>query len=130
LASYRGTSVPPGPGGSLQTHATRKCCVLYLCSPWHTLATNTPTPTNLAPPLVCDREWPVEALSSVASSFFADVDLGVPATTDESDPAVPAAAGPGAHVGGLAGVVQCCVAIHKSVEARSKRYYEELRRWV
>jgi hypothetical protein len=47
-------------------------------------------------------------------------------------PAAREAAGAGAAAGGgngLAGVVQCCVAIHRSVEARSKRYFEELRRW-
>lgn len=28
----------------------------------------------------------------------------------------------------LQGVVDCCVAIHQSVERKSKKYYDELRR--
>lgn len=59
----------------------------------------------------------------MARNFLQDMDLG---------PAAPAAAAAGAAasvgLGGLEGVVECCVAIHRSVEARSKRYYEELRR--
>lgn len=67
----------------------------------------------------------MEALSGVARSFLQDVDLGGGAPHAAADMAAnEAAAGPG----GLEGVVQTCVEIHRSVEARSKRYYEELQR--
>ncbi|KAG2439747.1 hypothetical protein HYH02_010624 [Chlamydomonas schloesseri] len=57
------------------------------------------------------REWPEEALRSVANSFYGDVDFG-----DES----------GAII---AGVVDCCVGVHQSVERKSKKFYDELRRY-
>lgn len=73
------------------------------------------------------REWPAEALAGVARSFLADVDFGPPvaAALEPVPPASAAAAG-----GGLEGVVSCCLAMHRSVETRSRRYFEELRRWV
>lgn len=58
------------------------------------------------------REWPTEALTSVANSFYTEVPL-----SDESYPNL------------LEGVVQSCVVIHQSVEKLSKRYYDELRRY-
>ncbi|GFH08631.1 uncharacterized protein HaLaN_03620, partial [Haematococcus lacustris] len=57
------------------------------------------------------REWPNEALKSVALSFFRDVEM-----ESEAQPNL------------LAGVVETCVFIHQSVERRSKVYYDELRR--
>jgi len=108
------------------------CCAVLCCTvlcraltPIHSPTQNTITNPNNK------REWPVEALSGVARSFLADVDLGgapvinKTAAGAESESAVSAAAASG---GGLEGVVSCCVVIHRSVEARSKRYYEELRR--
>lgn len=78
------------------------------------------------------REWPAEALSGVARSFLQDVDLGPPAAAGVAAPidsdAAATGSGRGEGWGGLEGVVQCCVAIHRSVEERSRRYYEELRR--
>jgi hypothetical protein len=62
------------------------------------------------------REWPNEALKSVANSFLADVELG----DDVAD-------GSGAM---LRGVVDTCVFVHQSVERRSKKFYDELRRCV
>lgn len=55
------------------------------------------------------REWPMEALRSVAFSFLGDVEL-------ESEALVK-------------GVVDCCVYIHQAVERKSKKYYDELRRY-
>ena len=76
----------------------------------------------------------MEALSGVARNFLQDVDLGAAApATPQQTAALSGAGGAEAAAegpGGLEGVVQCCVAIHRSVEARSKRYYEELRRCV
>ncbi|KAG2485619.1 hypothetical protein HYH03_015682 [Edaphochlamys debaryana] len=57
------------------------------------------------------REWPDEALKSVATSFFGDLDFG-----EESDTL-------------MHGVVRCCVGVHQSVERRSKKFYDELRRY-
>ncbi|GBF98747.1 dynein heavy chain axonemal [Raphidocelis subcapitata] len=74
------------------------------------------------------REWPAEALAGVARSFLADVDFGPPAAAT-AEPAAPPLAEGGSGGGGLEGVVSCCVAMHRSVEARSRRYYEELRRY-
>ncbi len=62
------------------------------------------------------REWPNEALKSVANSFLADVELG-----DD----VVAGSG-GASM--LHGVVETCVFVHQSVERRSKKFHDELRR--
>jgi dynein heavy chain len=61
------------------------------------------------------NNWPLEALKSVARSFCADLELG---DTDAGGPKM------------LDGVLAACVHIHQSVEAKSKRYYEELRRWA
>ena len=55
------------------------------------------------------REWPMEALRSVAFNFLSDVEL-------ESDALIK-------------GVVDCCVYIHQSVERKSKKFYDELRRY-
>ncbi|WIA11828.1 hypothetical protein OEZ85_011917 [Tetradesmus obliquus] len=65
-------------------------------------------------------EWPLEALTSVARSFFADLDLGQRAGS-----------GTGGDAGGslIDGVLAACVHIHQSVEAKSKQYYQELRRY-
>ncbi|KAF6265909.1 dynein heavy chain 2 [Scenedesmus sp. NREL 46B-D3] len=65
-------------------------------------------------------EWPVEALTSVARSFCADMDLGQRSSGDT-----------GADAGGslMDGVLAACVHIHQSVEAKSKQYYQELRRY-
>lgn len=65
------------------------------------------------------REWPDEALRSVAYNFYADVDL--------DSGAAPAAAGTSGQ-GLLKGVIDSCVFIHQSVEQSSKRFFEELRR--
>jgi hypothetical protein len=61
----------------------------------------------------------------VARSFLAGVDFGAaaPGKMEAAEGAEPVTG-----AGGLEGVVSCCVAIHRSVEAKSKRYYEELRR--
>ncbi|GAX80571.1 hypothetical protein CEUSTIGMA_g8008.t1 [Chlamydomonas eustigma] len=58
------------------------------------------------------REWPMEALRSVAVNFFTDVELD-----NAANPNL------------LQGVVSCCVYIHQSVERKSKKYYDELRRY-
>jgi dynein heavy chain len=65
-------------------------------------------------------EWPLEALTSVARSFCADLDLGQRSAGTEGD------------AGGslIDGVLAACVHIHQSVEAKSKQYYQELRRYV
>ncbi|WIA31960.1 hypothetical protein OEZ86_002815 [Tetradesmus obliquus] len=65
-------------------------------------------------------EWPLEALTSVARSFCADLDLGQRAGS-----------GTGGDAGGslIDGVLAACVHIHQSVEAKSKQYYQELRRY-
>ncbi|EFJ44216.1 dynein heavy chain 2 [Volvox carteri f. nagariensis] len=57
------------------------------------------------------REWPEEALKSVATSFYTDVDFG-----DDSGRI-------------MRGVVDCCVGMHQSVEKKSKKFYDELRRY-
>ncbi|KAL0019092.1 hypothetical protein WJX77_000912 [Trebouxia sp. C0004] len=57
------------------------------------------------------REWPAEALTSVATSFFQEVPLN-----NERQPDL------------QTGVIACCSAIHQSVERNSVRYFEELRR--
>ncbi|KXZ54227.1 hypothetical protein GPECTOR_5g319 [Gonium pectorale] len=57
------------------------------------------------------REWPEEALRSVATSFYAEVDFG-----DDSGKI-------------MRGVVNCCVGVHQSVERKSKKFYDELRRY-
>ncbi|GLI62391.1 hypothetical protein VaNZ11_005010 [Volvox africanus] len=57
------------------------------------------------------REWPEEALRSVATSFYTDIDFG-----DNS-----------ARI--MRGVVGCCVGMHQSVEKKSKKFYDELRRY-
>jgi hypothetical protein len=62
------------------------------------------------------NNWPLEALRSVARSFCADLELGPTADGDAGDARM------------LEGVLAACVHIHQSVEAKSKRYYEELRR--
>lgn len=59
------------------------------------------------------REWPMEALKSVARSVFADVELDTPEQPDLTS-----------------GVIDCCVYIHQSVEHKSKKFYDELRRCV
>jgi dynein heavy chain len=64
------------------------------------------------------NNWPLEALKSVARSFCADLELG-PASDTEADGRKK-----------LDGVLAACVHIHQSVEAKSKRYYDELRRWA
>ncbi|GMH32802.1 hypothetical protein BSKO_00636 [Bryopsis sp. KO-2023] len=58
------------------------------------------------------REWPLEALQSVAKSFYADVEL-----SNEKYPDL------------LNGVVHCSMYIHQSVEKISKRFFDELRRY-
>jgi hypothetical protein len=64
-------------------------------------------------------EWPLEALTSVARSFCADLDLRQRSSS-----------GPGGDAGSslIDGVLAACVHIHQSVEAKSKQYYQELRR--
>ncbi|GLC56009.1 hypothetical protein PLESTB_001054700 [Pleodorina starrii] len=57
------------------------------------------------------REWPEEALRSVATSFYTDIDFG-----DD-----------GGSI--MKGVVDCCVGMHQSVERKSKKFYDELRRY-
>jgi hypothetical protein len=52
----------------------------------------------------------MEALKSVARNFFAEVELEAADGTSL-----------------LAGVVDCCVYIHQSVERKSKAFYEEVR---
>lgn len=64
------------------------------------------------------NNWPVEALRSVAKSFCADLELG------------PTAEGEAGEARMLEGVLAACVHIHQSVEAKSKRYFEELCRSV
>ena len=61
------------------------------------------------------REWPMEALKSVAHSFLADVEME-------------ASGSHGDHERLVQGVVESCVFIHQSVERRSKRFFDELRR--
>lgn len=61
-------------------------------------------------------EWPVEALTSVARSFCADLELD----SRGGDA--------GTECNLLNGVLAACVHIHQSVEAKSKQYYAELRR--
>lgn len=62
-------------------------------------------------------EWPPEALTSVARTFCADLELGG------------GGGGSDANTEALReGVLAVCVAIHQSVEAKSRLYYEELRR--
>jgi hypothetical protein len=65
-------------------------------------------------------EWPLEALTSVARSFCADLDLGQRSSGAAGD------------AGGslIDGVLAACVHIHQSVEAKSKQYHQELRRCV
>lgn len=58
------------------------------------------------------REWPQEALLSVAKSFYNDTELN-----NDKYPSL------------LDGVVQCCMCIHQSVDMISQRYYDELRRY-
>ncbi len=67
------------------------------------------------------REWPNEALTSVARNFYADLELGSAADGSAADGAAKADER-------LAGVIDACVFIHQSVERKSKKYYEELRR--
>jgi dynein heavy chain len=62
-------------------------------------------------------EWPVEALTSVARSFCADLDLGQRSSS-------------GTEGSMIDGVLAACVHIQESVEAKSKQYYQELRRYV
>jgi dynein heavy chain len=64
------------------------------------------------------NNWPLEALRSVARSFCADLELGQNMHDDAGSAKM------------LEGVLAACVHIHQSVEAKSKRYYEELRRCV
>lgn len=64
------------------------------------------------------NNWPLEALRSVAKSFCADLELG------------PTAEGEAGEAKMLEGVLAACVHIHQSVDAKSKRYYEELRRYA
>jgi len=68
------------------------------------------------------NNWPLEALRSVARSFCADLEL-----EQDADGTAPTAANTADM---LEGVLAACVHIHQSVEAKSKRYYEELRRWA
>lgn len=63
--------------------------------------------------------WPMEALTSVARSFCADLELSHAGDSGQDQ------AGEAAL---LEGVLAACVHIHQSVEAKSRRYYEELRR--
>ena len=58
------------------------------------------------------REWPMEALKSVARSVFTDLDLDTPEMPNLQ-----------------AGVIDSCVSIHQSVEHKSKKFYDELRRY-
>jgi hypothetical protein len=62
------------------------------------------------------NNWPLEALRSVARSSCADLELGPTADGDAGEARM------------LEGVLAACVHIHQSVEAKSKRYYDELRR--
>lgn len=62
------------------------------------------------------NNWPLEALRSVARSFCADLELGQSVYDDAGSAKM------------LEGVLSACVHVHQSVEAKSKRYYEELRR--
>lgn len=64
------------------------------------------------------NNWPVEALTCVARSFCADVELASD-TSGEGSASSEAV---------LEGVLAACVHIHQSVEVKSKRFYEELRR--
>ncbi|KAK3247674.1 hypothetical protein CYMTET_42830 [Cymbomonas tetramitiformis] len=57
-------------------------------------------------------EWPMEALISVANTFFNDVDFGEGAGPEVAD-----------------GVVKSCVFVHQSVEKMSVRFFDELRRF-
>ncbi|KAK9803422.1 hypothetical protein WJX72_010826 [[Myrmecia] bisecta] len=59
------------------------------------------------------REWPKEALASVATNFFQDVPL-----SNETYPEL------------ALGVVRCCVALHQAVERKSRQFTEELRRFT
>jgi dynein heavy chain len=68
-------------------------------------------------------EWPLEALTSVARSFCADLDLGQRSSSSSSSVGVE-------HGSLIDGVLAACVHIHQSVEAKSKQYYQELRRWA
>lgn len=58
------------------------------------------------------REWPQEALLSVAKSFYTDTELNCVKYPNLLD-----------------GVVECCMCIHQSVDTISQRYYDELRRY-
>eukprot|EP00879_Flechtneria_rotunda_P027853 GHRR01029880.1.p3 GENE.GHRR01029880.1~~GHRR01029880.1.p3 ORF type:complete len:106 (-),score=24.04 GHRR01029880.1:618-935(-) len=69
-------------------------------------------------------EWPSEALTSVARSFCADLELG-PSQGSAAGVAAASAAGKDPQ---MDAVIAACVHIHTSVEHRSKLYYEELRR--
>jgi dynein heavy chain len=66
--------------------------------------------------------WPVEALTGVAKSFCADLQLG----SQSSCGCAAEAAARDAVL--MEGVLAACVHIHQSVEAKSRSYYEELRR--
>ena len=54
-------------------------------------------------------EWPLEALESVADTFLGDASLETPEL--------------------LKGVVDTCVFIHQSVERKSTKFFDELRRF-
>lgn len=58
------------------------------------------------------REWPQEALMSVAKSFYSDIDLNNAKYPNLLD-----------------GVVQCSMYIHQSVDQISSRFLNELRRY-
>jgi dynein heavy chain, axonemal len=58
------------------------------------------------------REWPDDALRSVASSFYADAELDTPQHPTLSQ-----------------GIILACVGIHQSVERKSKKFFDELRRF-
>lgn len=119
-------------------NARRACMPWSVCTMWLHMLWRPACPTSspleylvklllLNPaarvPTACTREWPLEALSSVARNFCGELELGIPAGTQ-------AGADGGDDASLLPGVVTCCVAIHQSVERMSKKYLEELRRWV
>lgn len=117
--------LPLLPPFSFDTHRVRACLHLVLC--FSPVGDAFRQRLRMFPSLVnCTtidwfNNWPLEALKSVARSFCADLELAPSSTSGgsaEGDDAM------------LEGVLAACVHIHQSVEAKSKRYYEELRRCV
>lgn len=74
------------------------------------------------------NNWPLEALRSVARSFCADLELGAAEQPSADGTAPVGGSNTSGNASALEGVLEACVHIHQSVEANSKRYYEELRR--